>query len=284
MSKRTTTAAGCPNHYSICTGKSGTSGCGGLGEAGTTTEAAIQDHSLNLSASPVLRDSWGVDVTASNVQCSTDAVGVALNGVTILTGAVDGDDCTTFVDVDDITSEWISTLPGTSVRLLQWSYSSVDRFSYRYYVIGATSDLSTLPNNPKPSTAAATIRLHDWQEVVHSLNCYRGYLYSELSAGSTGTAGVTSSYTSTAVAGVTTKYEPSGLCASTDAATNGLCSTSTSSSCNSGYASVGSDGYTAAPTSAPTSASQNSSSSMPLDGRAFYGTFMSCATMLVVSV
>ena len=108
VSKRTITAAGCPNHYSICTGKSGTSGYGGLGEAGTATEAVVQDHSLNLPASPVLRDSWGVDVTASSVQCSTDAVGVALNGVTILTGAVGGDDCTTFVDVDDITSEWIS--------------------------------------------------------------------------------------------------------------------------------------------------------------------------------
>jgi len=35
--------------------------------------------------------------------------------------------------------------------------SSVDSFSYRYYVVGATSDLSTLPNNPKPSTAVAAV-------------------------------------------------------------------------------------------------------------------------------
>jgi hypothetical protein len=306
----------------------------------------------------VLRDSWGVDVTASIVACSTDAVGIALNGVTILTGAVGGDDCTTFVDVDDITSEWISfdccsghtrSFEGATYHYhfppscllkqigdlsdghspqIGWAYdgfpiygpkgpggidmtyggsygsctgsycldqcggveqelSSVDSFAYRYYVVGATSDLSTLPTNPKPSTASAAVFASGTKSFT--LNCYRGYLYTELTAGSTGTTGVTSSYTATAVTGVTTKYEPSGLCASptpvttTADATNGFCSTSTSSSCNSAYAGVGSDGYTGAPTAEPTSTGANSAISMAPSGVTFMSLVI-CAVMLVVSM
>merc|ERR1719399_1738413 len=38
---------------------------------------------------------------------------------------------------------------------LELELLSVDKFKYRYYLVGATSDLSTLPADPKPSAAAA---------------------------------------------------------------------------------------------------------------------------------
>jgi hypothetical protein len=326
VSKRIITASGCPNHYSLCTGKSGTSGCGGVGEAGTATEATEQDYSLELPASPVFRDSWGVDVTASNVQCSTDAVAIALNGVTILTGAVGGDDCDSFLDVDDIDAEWnsfdccsghtrsfegatyhyhfppscllnqIGDLSDGHSPQIGWafdgfpvygpkgpggidmtyggSYGSctgdycldqcggvqaelpeVDRHLYRYYVVGATSDLSTLPGNPKPSSSAAGA--FSTGRKSFTLNCYRGYLYSELTGGSTGTSGVTSSYTATALSGVTTTYEPSGLCAgggftTIEEALNGFCSTHTSSSCNADFSGFAESDATTATTDSPT--------------------------------
>lgn len=311
VSKRAIIASGCPNHYSLCTGKSGTSGCGGLGEAGTDTEAYEQSTSLELPASPVLRDSFGLSI-GGDLLCSTDPIAIALNGVTIFSGAV-GSTCTEFVNVDDISSEWnsfdccsghtrsfmgavyhyhfppsclikqIGDLSDGHSPQVGWSYdgfpvygpkgpggvdmkyggsygsctgnycldqcggveaelSGVDNFKYRYYLVGATSDLATLPVDPKPSTASAPVFSNG--KVTFSMSCYRGYLYSELTSGSTGTTGVTSSYTATATAGVTTKYEPSGLCTGGKTittvadATNGWCSTSTSSSCNSAYSGV----------------------------------------------
>lgn len=334
FSKRTITASGCPNHYSLCTGKSGTSGCGGVGERGTATEAAEQSHALEVPSSPVLRGSWGVDDEASTVQCSTDAIGIALNGVTIFTAAVGGDDCTTFVDVDDISSEWNSfdccsghtrsfmgatyhyhfppscllaqigdLVDGHSPQIgwaldgfpiygpkgpngvdmkyggslgpctgdycldqcggVEAELPEVDAFSYRYYVVGATSDLSTIPNDPKPSTASAAVFSNG--RVSFSLNCYRGYLYSELTAGSTGSSGVTGSYTATALAGFATKYEPDGLCetgsvTTLEQCTNGWCSSSTSSSCNSAYLGVGSTSEEDSSTPSPTTPSPSTPS------------------------
>jgi len=269
-------------------------------------------------------------VTASNVQCSTDAVAIALNGVTILTGAVGGDDCTTFLDVDDMEAEWnsfdccsghtrsfqgqtyhyhfppscllaqIGDLSDGHSPQIGWAYdgfpvygpkgpggvdmkyggsygnctgsycldqcggvesalTEVDSFSYRYYVVGATSDLSTLPGNPKPSASAAGVFSSGRKSFT--LNCYRGYLYSELTAGSTGTSGVNSSYTATVTTGVTTKYEPSGLCAGAgfttiENADNGFCSTYTTSSCNSNFSGLA---PTAATTPAPTGTSTSGS-------------------------
>ena len=47
--------------------------------------------------------------TTNGPWVSTQAViGITFNGVTMFTAAVGGDDCTTFVDVDDISSEWTS--------------------------------------------------------------------------------------------------------------------------------------------------------------------------------
>jgi hypothetical protein len=39
VSIRNIVSNGCPNHYSICTGKSGVPGCGAIGVAGTASEA-----------------------------------------------------------------------------------------------------------------------------------------------------------------------------------------------------------------------------------------------------
>mmetsp|Transcript_33525 Transcript_33525/g.72967 ORF Transcript_33525/g.72967 Transcript_33525/m.72967 type:complete len:209 (+) Transcript_33525:2-628(+) len=143
--------------------------------------------------------------------------------------------------------------------------SGVDNFAYRYYLVGAASDLSTLPTDPKPSTASAAA--FGTGKVSFSINCYRGYLYTELTGGSTGTSGVTSSYTATAMAGVTTKYEPSGLCTGGQSisqaadATNGWCSTSTSSSCNSAYSGV--DSTASSPSPSPATAPSPSPATSP---------------------
>jgi len=365
VAKRSITASGCPNHYNLCTGKDGSTGCGGLGEEGTATEAAEQDLELDVPASPVLRDSFGVDVAASECQCTTDPVGVALNGVGILNGAV-GSTCTEFLDVDDNDAEWISFdccsghtrsfegaiyhyhFPpsclmaqigdfgdGHSPQIgwandgfpiygpkgpagidmtytstggygsctgdycldqcggLEAELSGVDNFKYRYYMVGAASDLATLPSNPKPSTAAAAIFASGKKSF--SLNCYRGYLYSELEGGSTGTSGVTDAYSASATTGVTDTYAPSGLCVEGAATsyTNGLCSTSTDSSCNAAYDGVGSDGYTSpspSPSPSPTptpsaspSPSPSPSSSGSSDGAipmSQAGGLFACAIML----
>jgi hypothetical protein len=329
-----------------------------VGEAGTATEAAEQGHSLELPASPVLRPSgsWGVGVTDSDVQCSTDAIGIALNGVTIFTAAVGGDDCSgdpPFVDVDDMESEWnsfdccsghtrsfegatyhyhfppscllaqIGDLSDGHSPQIGWAFdgfpiygpkgpggvdmtyggsygsctgdycldecggveaelTDVDSFSYRYYVVGAASDLSTLPGDPKPSAAASAV--FSTSRVSFTLNCYRGYVYTDLTGGSTGTSGVTSSYTATAMAGVTTKYEPEGLCGGAgfttiEAAHNGLCSTAATSSCNSAW--VGITDATPAPTA---EGDGGSASSTPHAHAGVAVCAVACAMLLVSSV
>lgn len=316
---RQITSSGCPNHYSLCTGKAGISGCAAIGSAGTATEAKEQSKSLTIPSSPVLRSSFGVGVSGSDVQCSLGPIAIALNGVSIYGGAVD-QQCTS-IDVDVISSEWssfdccgghsqqqgdyhyhfapgclekqIGELNGGHSPQIGWAYdgfpiygpkgpggvdmkyggnlgpctgaycldecggveqdlTAVDNFKYRYYLVGATSDLSTLPVNPKPSASAAAQFSNSRRSF--SINCYRGYTYNELDSGQTGTSGVTSSYTASATSGIIEKFAPSGLCTgegitSAAAASNGFCSDFTSSSCNAGYGGVGSSG---SPTSSPT--------------------------------
>ena len=83
--------------------------------------------------------------------------------------------------------------PGTGTYVLdmcggyEGEISGVDNFKYRYYTTGATSDLSVLPTNPRPSANAAPI-------FAFTMNCQRGYTSTELSAGSTGSTGVATAY------------------------------------------------------------------------------------------
>ena len=53
---------------------------------------------------------------------------------------------------------------------------SLDKFKYRYYFSGATSNLYALPGNPKPD--AATVAANKFV-----LNCYKGCTWTTLSAG-----------------------------------------------------------------------------------------------------
>jgi len=88
---RDITTNGCPNHYSICTGKEGLTGCGSVGEEGTASEALMNsadgDGSTTISvpAEPVFKSS------ATDVECEMGAIAIALNGVGIFGGAVDTD-------------------------------------------------------------------------------------------------------------------------------------------------------------------------------------------------
>jgi len=106
---------------------------------------------------------------------------------------------------------------------------SHDNFNYRYYIIGAASDLTRLPSNPKPASGSTPF--------AFTMNCQRGFSLTELNGGSTGTDGFTGSYTATATAGTTTAtYTTCSGGSSTDCYENGWCSTLTTSSCNSNFA------------------------------------------------
>ena len=54
---RNVVTTGCPNHYAVCTGKEGTTGCGGYGEEGTGTQATPQDHDFNIPLYPIIATS-----------------------------------------------------------------------------------------------------------------------------------------------------------------------------------------------------------------------------------
>ena len=74
--------------------------------------------------------------------------------------------------------------------------AGVDDFTYRYYFTGATSDLDSLPSDPKPDDATLYFPF--------TINCYRGCTYDEMTAGScSGTSGVADGYVAEANAGVT---------------------------------------------------------------------------------
>ena len=106
-----------------------------------------------------------------------------------------------------------------------------DEYEYRYYMVGATSDLYSLPSDPRPGADAAAV-------FGFSINCYRGYTYDELNAGATDhTPGTTSNFSPAA------KVTPGQYTCVTGCQASGgsstaqgyFCSESTDSSCNSNF-------------------------------------------------
>lgn len=96
-SLRTITSSGCPNHYSICTGKPGEEGCGEKGEEGSASEATDQGKTRLIPAVPVISSS------KLDLEFVMGEIAVALNGVSIYGGAVDDEGA--LLNVDDKTSE-----------------------------------------------------------------------------------------------------------------------------------------------------------------------------------
>jgi hypothetical protein len=86
-SKRTVRTAGCPNHYSHCTGKPGVAGCGAVSGEGTGTEAVATGRVFELPASPVL---IAAPSDYTPLLCDLGPTGVALNGVPFFSAALDG--------------------------------------------------------------------------------------------------------------------------------------------------------------------------------------------------
>jgi len=285
------TSTGCPNHYSVCTGKSGLAGCGSKGVEGTATQAVVQSKSIQIPSEPIFA------TNRTSLTCQLGPIGIALNGVSLYSAAVD--QACTQLDVNSDTNagnEWISfdycgghsqeqgdyhyhfppscllkqipsfsdghspqlgwaldgfpvygpkgpngvqmiTCAKDSTRAncldecegLEMELPSVDKFRYRYYIIGNTSDLNTLPSYPKPTT----------NYVPCLFPCYRGCTIQALQSGactSNGTNGFTSSYTATANTGVTTKYvSPNAI--------NKLCQSSNSSSSSTGTSAANSNKF-----------------------------------------
>ena len=91
LTTRDITTNGCPNHYSICTGKNGLTGCGGVGNEGTASEAKMNSAdgdgstTLSIPATPVFASS------TTDIECDMGSIAIALNGVGIFTGAVNTD-------------------------------------------------------------------------------------------------------------------------------------------------------------------------------------------------
>ena len=74
--------------------------CGNLAEEGSGTEATEQDKSLEVPANPVIAAS------VNDIECQTGTVALALNGVSLFSGAVDN--ACSILDVDDSEAEWTS--------------------------------------------------------------------------------------------------------------------------------------------------------------------------------
>ena len=98
---RTITSSGCPNHYSVCTGKPKVSSCAAIGQEGTSSEAKAQSKQIEIPAEPVL-----ATAPLTEIKCTMGAIAIALNGVSIYGGAVDKT-CKQ-VETGDETSEWTS--------------------------------------------------------------------------------------------------------------------------------------------------------------------------------
>lgn len=96
--KRTITSSGCPNHYSVCTGKPKMAVCAEIGMEGSGTEAKDQKKTTHIPAEPVLASA------VEDIECKMGPVGIALNGVSIYGGSVN-QQCDK-VDTNDDTSEW----------------------------------------------------------------------------------------------------------------------------------------------------------------------------------
>lgn len=259
---RTIRGNGCPNHYSVCTGKEGVPGCSAIGAEGTDTEANEQNFEYTIPARPVLREGDPTDL-----EYEMDSLGIALNGVSFYGGAVAPNE---LLDVTDETSEWTafdmcsghSQLTGNyhyhfppSCLIKQaearnpsygaaeghspqigWAYDGfpvygplyidgvsvtsdmtdscggiqeeipdLDNFKYRYYMTGDTSDLYSLPSNPKPAES----------DYPFLFTCRVGCTYEELKNGTcSGTPGYVDGSDETiansAVRGYTDAFEEYG--------------------------------------------------------------------------
>jgi len=264
--KRIITTTGCPNHYSLCTGKKGNTGCGGVGVAGTATQALVQTTTFTMLAYPVMQSSKTTDTS-----CSAGAIGVAVNGVSIYGPAVSFSPCSA-LDLSDSSAEWtsfdmcsghsqatgvyhyhfppscllsalnskVSTSSASAIQSghspqvgwavdgfpiygpkgvngvqmqscsisstnsphctdscggLEYEIPTLDNFKYRYYMQGNTSDMSSLPSSPMPSSLY----------YPYATACRKGCAIAEYNLGTcTGTSGYTTSYTAALNAGYTT--------------------------------------------------------------------------------
>ena len=108
-STRVVSTSGCPNHYSLCTGKPVT-GCGGIGEEGTQTEARFTDAVFSIPTHPVFR----ANGATQDISCTPNTLAVARNGVGIYGPGVtfrpdpdNGRDCV-WLDPEDDSAEWVS--------------------------------------------------------------------------------------------------------------------------------------------------------------------------------
>jgi len=61
--------AGCPNHYSVCTGKEGVPGCPGIGGEGTASEAKEISKSITIPARPILQPNGAT----TSIKCADPA-------------------------------------------------------------------------------------------------------------------------------------------------------------------------------------------------------------------
>jgi len=238
---RTLTASGCPNHYSICTGK-GAGVCGDIGYEGSDTEAAGGEGNkvISIPLYPKLQPN-GV---STDLEYSLGEIATALNGVSIFSGATSA---TTLLEIDTCMSEWTGfdccgghsentgdyhyhfpppclmdqagTMENGHSMQLGWAFdgfpiygiysvggvqvqncgtegadatycqdecggieftdSSVDKYTYRYYFTGEQGDLGTLPMYPRPDGAE--------KYYPYTIKCYRGYANGDDSQGEAGT-------------------------------------------------------------------------------------------------
>ena len=108
-----------------------------------------------------------------------------------------------------------------------------DEYKYRYYMVGATSDLYSLPSDPRPGEGAAAV-------FGFSINCYRGYTVDELNEISD-TSALANGYTDSFNPAVKTTpghYNCISGCQESGGYATGegyFCSGSTDSSCNSNF-------------------------------------------------
>ena len=80
---------------------------------------------------------------------------------------------------------------------IQEELPALDKFKYRYYVIGSTSNLYALPSHPKPAASSYPF----------TPKCYKGCNWARLAAGTcTGATGVSGSYAPAAHEGYTTQF------------------------------------------------------------------------------
>merc|ERR1711998_810667 len=102
----------------------------------------------------------------------------------------------------------------------------LDSFKYRYYILGATSDLSSLPSNPRPDAGGAPF----------TPECIRGHSFNDLVSDSgVGEPGYTDDYDAAASAKAGTTSPSGHTCVTTnwvgDVGITGWCDDTPTSDC-----------------------------------------------------